>query len=402
MNQILKLSIFGVLLFAVGGMAGHMMLVDRTPPKLLMSDNASLSDGVRESSVFSNRHVHSEYSGDLQIQPASFEFVSADSDAEAAAEFRDSRAHDHQRAFAEPDIRAMIRKAFPNLTAEELEGWVETYCSVPPEDLELLLKEKQAMADMLPLSSGSSLFELSNSPTLTSTLSHSTLTRSETKQWISVLLQAERHLKANLLHAATPGFRRTEVRTTVATVSATADAHTPKLVTSFDFTPGSIRSSDNTLHLAIRQNPQHWFLLEPGNLLTRYGAFSRSPDGRLAIIADGVMHFLVSDVRIPNDAIDVNVSETGEFFFADGDGKQQSAGQLELARVSWPSRLASTNGVYFEFTDDDNEIAMTNEVSIDGSAIEESNVDSAMEFHQLHQFEQLSHMCELSSSLPPE
>lgn len=293
---------------------------------------------------------------------ASFEEIS---EGGSPALFEDVPHVRSSRKVSREQVRAVITKRFPDLSAEAVSGWTDTYQDTPLEQLDLLLEQRKGLPSILPgksfLSEASSEFgRLSPIPADTQ----------------GPFAGAATIVHQNLLHFATPGFRRRRILTQPRSFSgATDSADCLRQRHVFDFKPGEIKSSQHPLHMAIVDHPELMFQLEPGNLLTRSGAFVRLADGRLGITNDERIAALSAQITIPDNAGAIFVSETGGVRCNDSRGGMQDVGQLRLAVVSGLSDLQSVNGVFFTTSVDPSVIPMAEGTPVMTSALECSNVD---------------------------
>ena len=269
------------------------------------------------------------------------------------------------RKVSREQVRAVITERFPDLSAEAVSGWTDTYQDTPLDQLDLLLEQRKGLPSILPgksfLSEASSEFgKLSPIPADTQ----------------GPFARAATIVHQNLLHVATPGFRRRRILTQPKSFSgATDSADSLRQRNVFDFQPGEIKSSQHPLHMAIVDHPELMFQLEPGNLLTRSGAFVRLADGRLGIETDERTTALSAQITIPDNAGAIFVSRTGGVRCNDSRGEIHTVGQLKLAVVSGLGDLQSVNGVFFTTSVDPSVIPMAEGTPVMTSALECSNVD---------------------------
>jgi flagellar basal body rod protein FlgG len=316
--------------------------------------------------------------GDSGVSLASFEEF---------AETRPAAAEDvpsvrPSRKVSREQVRAVITERFPDLSPEAVAGWTDTYEGTPPDELDLLLEQRHGLPSILPgksfLSKASSEFgKLQPTPTGTPGL----------------FANAAMIVHQNLLHVTTPGFRRRRIVTHPQSFSsATEFADGLQHRDVFDFQPGEINSSQHPLHMAIVDHPELMFQLEPGNLLTRSGAFTRLADGRLGIETGDGTAALSAQINIPENAGAIFVSTTGAVRFNDSRGEIQSVGRLKLAVVRGLGDLQSVNGVFFTTSTDPSAIPMAEGTPVMTNALESSNVDIDYEWKLADHYARLNRL----------
>lgn len=273
-------------------------------------------------------------------------------------------------------IRQAIVEEFPDIDQATLDGWVAGYAGTPLEVLQPLLQQKKLMPSIVPSRSFSELDGFSGTAQTQSANNHSNAFCDLCKK--------------NLDNTFTIGYRRqTQFARLVEITSAASDDL--ELLSNFDFNPGQLQTSNSVLHLAIDGNPNLFFQLTPGNILTRCGAFERLDDGRVGVLYKQEKLVLSGTSELPLEATNVAVSADGKITYNDVERELQSAGQITLVEVKDLSRLASQNGVYFTTADViTNEVADGTEIScITAGALELSNVDSDAEWKYLEHFQRL-------------
>ena len=279
-------------------------------------------------------------------------------------------------------VRFAITERFPHLSAEAVSGWTDTYEGTPLDELELLLEQRQSLPSILPgrsvLSQASSEFsKLQPTPIVSP----------------GPFARASTVIHQNLRRAATPGFRRRRIVTGPEPFSAStesADGLRQRQV--FDFRPGAIHPSGQPLHLAIVDHPELMFQLQPGNLLTRSGAFIRLADGRLGIETAKGAVALSGQLVIPEEVGAMFVSTTGVVRFNDFKGKVHSVGNLRLAVVTGLGDLDSLNGVFFTTSAAPAAIPTTEDTPVMTNSLESSNVDIDLEWKLADHYARLNSM----------
>ncbi|MDG1894679.1 MAG: hypothetical protein P8J37_07205 [Fuerstiella sp.] len=375
--------------FGFGVLAGRWMVLPGSSSAVgeLHSDTdavaqiSALSSDNRDSGFAVNRFTAMEtgLAADAgnEVVPVSFEEFAANSPTAASKELPSVRP---SRKVSREQVRAVITNRFPDLPAEAVSGWTDTYEGTPPDELELLLEQRKGLPPMLP--GGSFLSQA------TSEFGKLQPTPGDTQ---GPFASAATIVHKNLLHVATPGFRRRRIVTRLKNFSSAADSgHGLQQRRIFDFQPGAINPSQHPLHLAIVDHPELMFQLEPGNLLTRSGTFIRLADGRLGIETDGGTAAIFSRITIPEDAGTISVSMNGVVRFNDSTGKVQSVGNLKLAIVSGLDDLQSVNGVFFTTSTDPSWIPTAEGTPVVTNALESSNVDIDYEWKLADHYSRLN------------
>ncbi|MCP4507616.1 MAG: hypothetical protein GY826_14655 [Fuerstiella sp.] len=198
-------------------------------------------------------------------------------------------------------------------------------------------------------------------------------------------------VRENLVQADTPGYRRRRIVTHPESFSSSADSLNglqPREV--FDLQPGKVHPCQQPFYMAIADNPELMFQLEPGDLLTRSGTFVRLPDGRLGIQNKDGAVALSAQITIPEDTGAIQVSTSGTVSFSDAVGELQPAGELKLAIVTELVDFHSANGVFFTTSTDPSMVPMADRTPVVTSALESSNVDIEYEWKLADHYERLS------------
>ncbi len=269
------------------------------------------------------------------------------------------------RKVSREQVRAVITERFPELSAEAVSGWTDTYEGTPLDELDLLLEQRKGLPSILP---GRSF--------LSKSMSEFGDLRPVSLGHRGPFATAATIVRQNLLNVATPGFRRRRIVTQLKSFSNGTDSgHGLQHRDVFDFQPGEINSSPHPLHMAIVNHPELMFQLKPGNLLTRSGTFIRLADGRLGIETDDGTAALSAQITIPENAGSISVSTTGAVRFKDSTGEIQSVGKLKLAVVSGLGDFQSVNGVFFTTSTNPSAIPMAEGTPVMTNALESSNVD---------------------------
>ena len=277
------------------------------------------------------------------------------------------------------DVLASIEFHFPDLPTHVKSGWVDTYCGMPLDELNILLDQKKLMPSILQVSNSflqpGADINIEPAERIPQTPIH--------------------HLRStvinNLQNAATVGYRRRLTNTSLAVpMPETSSDRITNSTAAFDFTQGAISVSNNSLHVAIQHDPFAMFRLEPGCVLTRNGQFERLDDGRLGVQGDSVSLGLFGVDVIPAEAVNVAIAEDGTVTFMHED-VVKSAGKISLVRVTAPESLFSQNGVYFTLTADvgSEQLQATDNASLVSNSFEESNVIIEREWQLLDHFERL-------------
>jgi flagellar basal-body rod protein FlgG len=158
------------------------------------------------------------------------------------------------------------------------------------------------------------------------------------------------------------------------------------------FTEGTLQNTSNPLDLAIRGNG--FFQITPPNgsgqfLYTRAGNFRTNANGDV-VTMDG--YFLQPRLNIPSDALGVAVGPDGTVTVtrASSPNTASSIGQVTLARFINPAGLSNEGSNYFSQTPASGQVTLNNPGqngagSIQGSSLEQSNVDVVAELVSLIQ-----------------
>jgi flagellar basal body rod protein FlgG len=379
-NRFLKMFLYGGFVFGLGTLAARTVLVNTQPVATDVRANAAMivPFATEPQSPMRSEPVSAEHDAlpheDLSDAIARFQLVSSSRDIAGTGQndFDDGPSP----AGPEATTAAIIHR-FPDLPPKVLAGWVDAYQDMPVAELERLLDHKRLLPDMMPASSFFSEQTESTVPDIGSV---------DNRNAIDCAI---RHLQHNLRHATTPGFRRTVVSTTTPAVSAGSGANAVHLRTDFDLTPGPLQKSGSPLHLAIVDQPQLWFRLQPDHLLTRCGQFVRLDDGRLGISDEKTLFPLYGDVKIPSVYRELSVNSDGAVTYLNEQGEQKSAGRLQLAEITDPTSLTSANGVYFARKANGLPLVMTGNIIVQAGMLESANVVPNDEHNLLRHFEEL-------------
>lgn len=259
--------------------------------------------------------------------------------------------------------RGIIRTYFPTLDDATVDGWAESYASLPIDDLRALLEQKQQLPDILPASSLPK-FEL-ELPEKTSV--------QQFARNIEVCLR-------NLCNADTIGFRaeRQFAILSASLQSSTATVRDPR--------QGQQIATGNAFDLAIDEQDR-MFVLHPGPVFTRCGRFQRLTDGSIGIIRDEQELFLDGTKGIPKDATEISVASDGTIHIGD-ESEESALEKVRLAVVPTLQGLHTTDGVFFTLNSDV-EPPMTDNASIRSGYLELSNVKRSEEWSRLKHYRNL-------------
>jgi flagellar basal body rod protein FlgG len=111
---------------------------------------------------------------------------------------------------------------------------------------------------------------------------------------------------------------------------------------------GSFIQTGRSLDLAIA-NPEHYFLLQSNNgqLLSRYGHFTRSPTGLLVDTHGHVVLGTAGPIRIPDTAGNITISDNGTVL-ADG----EEIGKLRIVSVTDQNAMTRIGATVYRLTDE--------------------------------------------------
>lgn len=294
---------------------------------------------------------------------------------------------------SELETRELILSEFPNLPQPTLDGWCESWGELSRPELLSLLEQRKLMPSLLPDLEAPALPPIDSEPAAPQPpAQEERATPSDNSLLAASLRSAVSRVQQNLLHSRTDGYRGHAIRFQLSEISATTPSQAIALhETQRSFQPGAVRESVEPLHLAIKGSPDLMFRLELGDLLTRCGNFQRLSDGRIGIPHPSGDVALFGSPKLPDNVSKVVVEENGRLSVTTADGKSQSVGVIELARVSDFSRLSTKNGVYFEVTGNvDDCLTMVPAENVVAAALESSNVDADQANSILSQLERIS------------
>jgi flagellar basal body rod protein FlgG len=111
---------------------------------------------------------------------------------------------------------------------------------------------------------------------------------------------------------------------------------------------GAFVKTDRNLDFAL-SNAGHYFLLqsENGRLLSRYGHFTRSPDGYLVNNNGHLVLGTAGPIRIPDDANNITVLDNGTII-ADG----EEIGRLRIVRVTDENAIRRLGATMYRIEDE--------------------------------------------------
>lgn len=145
-----------------------------------------------------------------------------------------------------------------------------------------------------------------------------------------------------------------------------------------DFAVGGMQKTDRTFDVAIQGAGFFEVVLESGDLAyTRFGGMDVSPEGTLQINGNP----LSADIRIPLDASQVVITESGDVLARVGEDQEPVVlGRLDLANFANANELESIGGQLYLATDDSGEpyFDLPTESGLGGLAqgyLEAANVD---------------------------
>ncbi|MEP3481890.1 MAG: hypothetical protein ABJZ55_21785 [Fuerstiella sp.] len=274
----------------------------------------------------------------------------------------------HQRT------RKLILKFFPDLDKDTVDGWVDSYSSMTEAELTQLLQQRQILGADGSNFSGMKL----DLPTFH--LDHTTKPQSSATPPAtgSPVQRAIKIVKANLFGLRVAGHRgRTFYFTHADHVNE--QLGTLALHESWQLMPGIKHRTRRNLDIAILNQEDLMFRLEPGCLLTRSGHFVRLPDGRLGQKVAGKNLAISPEVVVPESAMSYRIQSDGSIVSTAESSNEQRLGQISVVRITNRQHLKSTNGVYFTVTEGMQPIAFqsTEKLTVATGVLELSNVDAS-------------------------
>ncbi|MCR9199112.1 MAG: hypothetical protein NXI04_10735 [Planctomycetaceae bacterium] len=325
-----------------------------------------------------------------------------------------------------PRAEAIIREYFPEIERPVLTGWMDAYSGLTEEDLHGVMQQRTLLTGDLPQLDLPEL-DLPPLPMVDQTQLTPPLLELADREFLSLpdhtpapLLpqpldagdlpplipvtdrtcapimtpeqQIIRTAQDNLRQVVTVGFRRTIVRTQVATVSPEASHQEAVVFRQFDLNEGQFQPSPDPLHVAIAGGGNCMFVLEPGNIVTRNGQFQLSEDGQVGLSGPSGFLTVKGTSSVPAGATGVHFAQDGSLEYTDLEGTQRTAGAAALVRVDSPAALSSANGVYFRLSGDNVE-PVTPEAEqplLHVQTVELSNVLTDQERALIDHFQQLS------------
>lgn len=364
---------------------------------------------------------------DASIVPAGHQLPAADTDMpiHAAALASEPLAATDARA------EAIIREYFPDIEGPVLTGWMDAYAGLSEEDLHGVMQQRTLLTNDLPQLDLPQLelpqLDLPQPPALHERQLPAPVLEPGDREFLSLpdyvpapllpqpldagdlpplipatdrtcapVVAPERQIirtaQDNLRQLVTVGFRRTIVRTQVATVSADASQNDAAVFRQFDLTEGEFQPSPDPLHVAVACGGSCMFVLEPGNIVTRNGQFQLSEDGHAGLPGPSGFLTVKGTSAVPAGATGVHFSPDGSLQYTDPEGQPGTAGAAALIRVATPAALSSANGVYFQFRGDSFEpvVLDAEQPLLHVQTVELSNVLTNQERALIEHFQQLS------------
>lgn len=277
--------------------------------------------------------------------------------------------------------RRVILKHFPDLSGPALDGWIDSYESLPAAQLEVLLRQKKLLPGIVPR--GGLMMDL---PEIS--------VPADTKS----TFQAERaQAMDNLRHWNSAGYRRWRVCQIPVVSSPEQKSNELRWVARRDFQSARLLRSDSPVHLAISGDPDLMFRLE-GNVVTRLGAFVRTEEGLLALPNGKEMLRLVPEVRVPPEARSISFGKDGQVIIHSPGGPVVTEERLTLHRIPDLQALKSSNGILFQVSEAAAEkLEAVRKYNMHANSLEASNVDHE---EATATFRQLEFIRELSADIP--
>lgn len=371
------LLLFAVIIFLVGALAGSLIVTPSFSPSAgpqLQSGSATFSDrGPTNGPVATNGPAALKSAdapnGDAAVTSPNLQLASFEQFADAS------------NAGSPPSdltVRAEIRKHFPDLAEQKVDGWVEAYRDISLAELQGLLRERKMLDDLIPASQ----FDFKPLPSFD-------VQPVVQNQYVEII----NRIRRNVVNVTTPGYRRSIVRT--APTSFTDDLQVSADFT-FSFAPGTIEPSPEPFYFAIDDDGTHWFRLTATDgkhpeILTRHGAFSLLPNHRLGLTKDDVVYCVTEKLEPAANPFEIEVSANGELRVTNDDEQVSVVGQLHIVNVTSTSQLKSLDGVFFKLPEEGvTTIDSSSTVQIQPRALESSNTDPRREHDLLNHFEQLA------------
>lgn len=369
MHKFLYLSFAAALIFGLGVVSGNLSHAPRQSPApstvAAVGDRAAVGPTVEKppnsqpgAELSLESFLVAEPEGPVHdpVQPLATEPVGvlqATYESDSAAPLEPTALLQTVTAASPEETKRIITEYFPAIDEPTLAGWMESYAGMSSEDLHGVLQQRALLGDQL------STLNLS-SPALSSpALSSQDLATLPPTVPPPPVVPAEplssqviRTAQDNLRHLMTVGYRRTVVRTEVASISADASRQDARVAFQFDLAEGQRQTSRSPLHVAIASGEDCMFVLEPDNLLTRNGQFQLAADGRIGLQSGATFVAVRGPSIVPPGATHVRIAEDATVHYQDLEGEAATAGTLSVVRIHAPLSLRSANGVYFQMAGD--------------------------------------------------
>ena len=323
MNRYLKIGFFAVFVFGLGTFSGQMMGGRHEgPSQQAEADSAVPLRPVPQDPVALRAVPANETSVFPSADPEEFasfeEFVTAQNGDLGVLPVSGTREVSPEQQEA---TRQAIQLQFPEIDEVTLDIWTESYADLPPAELTMLLEQKRLIPRI--------------TPTLTNQEGSSPNAPDTTPGTVKSCLET------NIANSSTCGYRKLEaitVATSATDVSVKTQAHRV-------FGQGKMVRSPDVLHMAF-DTPTAWFVLQPGDILTRCGRFRRLDDGTVGVTLEGTDYHVEGTVNIPDAAESIRVNIDGTVS-ASVEGEPVECGRITVAVAENNDLLHTTNGVYF-------------------------------------------------------
>lgn len=274
----------------------------------------------------------------------------------------DSHRHD--------DVLALIDSIFPNADPETAEVWAGVYADTDLAEVAFILEQKRRLSGTLTAASFASLSE----NWLLPPACPEPFVDSATPAAAAICA-----VRNNLRGAWSIGFRRTVVLPEVVTQPELTSGEQRQLNRStmfLCFDAGRIISSPTATHVALPASDGSLMFLLEGNRLTRRGDFELLPDRRLGLITQTATYVIEDSPVIPEAAIAIRITVSGEICYDDESGKSVVAGQLNVLRIIDLTKIRTGDGVIFTRDTAESGSSFTPvSAELTTNALEISNVD---------------------------
>jgi hypothetical protein len=336
---------FSALVFAVGVLAGQSVHSEPEPSAEGRYNSKSSNAAITDSSPPESEPATFKTVSSQRLANAARSRLEIDSAGAASDLVNETESTMLPDSVSRRNVLQLIRRIFPDADEETANVWADVYADTDPSEVQFILEQKRMLSGTLAVSGSTGLEgSLWKTPK-----SGSAAARASTPLAVAVDV-----VRNNLRGAWSIGFRQTIVLPEALPSNETLSFSSLEQIRStmfLSFDAGRMISSPVATHVALPTDDGSLMFRLEGLRLTRRGDFILLSDRRLGLMTQSENFVLEDSPRIPDDAIAVRITMSGEIQFENSSGEMKSAGTLSVLKVTDLAKLRTRDGVIFTIED---------------------------------------------------